>query len=197
MRIEVEPATLVGMVHEGGLPRPTLMLITGLPGTGKSTIAEQAASLLGAPVLAHDWAMSGLRPHGAIQSALDSMSPPGHQSVGWSILRALARAQIRRGSSVVLDGVARATSADQCREVATEEGARFLTVLAECTDLEIHRSRIEDRQRSIPNWYELEWDRVLRSRANWEPPQPVDLTLQATDSVAGNSKLLAVLIHDG
>jgi predicted kinase len=185
------------MTHEAGPPRPTLMVITGLPGTGKSTVAEHAAALLGAPVLGHDWAMSGLRPFGAIQNALDCMTPPGHQHVGWSILCALARAQIRRGSSVVLDGVARAPSVDECREVATEEGARFLTVLTECADPVIHRSRIETRQRSIPNWYELDWDRVQRSRANWDPPHPVGLTLQATDSIAGNSELLAVLIRDG
>jgi hypothetical protein len=32
---------------------------------------------------------------------------PGQGAVGWSICRALARAQLRRGASVVLDGVAR------------------------------------------------------------------------------------------
>jgi predicted kinase len=184
------------MAHETGRPRPTLLLITGLPGTGKSTVAEQAAALLGAPVLAHDWAMSGLRPFESIQNALDSMKPPGHQQVGWSILCALARAQIRRGSSVVLDGVARAPCVDECRNVAAQEGARILTVLTECADLEVHRSRIETRQRSIPNWYELDWDRVQRSRANWEPPHPVDLVLQATQSRAVNNELLAVLIRD-
>jgi len=172
------------------------MVITGLPGTGKSTVADQAAALLMAPVLAHDWAMSGLRPFGPIQDVLDAMRPPGHQPVGWSILCALARAQIRRGSSVVLDGVARAPTVDRCRQVASEEGARFLIVLTECDDSEIHRSRVESRQRSIPDWYELDWDRVQSSRADWNPPHPVDLTLRATDSVARNSELLNVLIHE-
>jgi hypothetical protein len=171
------------------------MLITGLPGTGKSTVAEQAAALLGAPVLAHDWAMSGLRPFEVVQSALDSMGPSGHRSVGWSILCALGRAQIRRGSSVVLDGVARAPQVEQCREVAHDEGARFLTVVTECTDLDTHRSRIESRQRLIPDWYELDWERVQRSRSSWDPLLPADLTLRATDPVETNGDLLADLIH--
>jgi len=85
----------------------TLVLVTGLPGTGKSTMAEIAAEALGAPVLGHDWAMSGLRPYPEIQTALDEMDPSGHRAVGWSIISALAREQLRRGSSVVLDGVAR------------------------------------------------------------------------------------------
>jgi predicted kinase len=170
------------MARDPDPPEPTLLLITGLPGTGKSTVAEQAAAILEAPVLAHDWAMSGLRPFEAVQSALDSMVPSGHQSVGWSILCALARAQIRRRSSVILDGVARSPHVRQCRDVAVQEGARFLTVMTECADLDTHRTRIESRQRSIPDWYELDWERVQHSRSTWDFLRPADLTLQSTDS---------------
>jgi predicted kinase len=184
------------MARDSGPPRPTLILITGLPGTGKSTVAEQAAALLKAPVLAHDWAMSGLRPYAVVQNALDAMVPSGHQPVGWSILCALARAQIRRGSSVVLDGVARIPYIEQCRGVANQEGARFLTVLTECTDLDVHRLRVISRQRLIPDWYELDWKRVQRSRSTWDPLLSADLTLQATDSIETNGGLLATLIHD-
>jgi predicted kinase len=115
------------MAH-GDLAKPILVLVTGLQGTGKSTVADQAAEILRASVLAHDWAMSGLRPYEAVQRALDAMTPLGHQPVGWSILRALARAQIRRGSSVVLDGVAGEPAIGLCRQVADDEGARFLVV---------------------------------------------------------------------
>jgi len=183
------------MAKGGDAAKPILVLITGLQGTGKSTVADQAAELLGASVLAHDWAMSGLRPFGELQRALDSMKPPGHQPVGWSILRALARAQIRRGSSVVLDGVAREPAIELCRHVADDEGARFLLVLTECADPEIHRLRIESRERSIPDWYELDWDHVQRSRARWERPERVDLTLQATHSPQENRERLALLLH--
>jgi predicted kinase len=182
------------MAREPEPPQPTLLLVTGLPGTGKSTVADQAAALLGAPVLAHDWAMSGIRPFRAVQDALESMVPSGHQPVGWSILYALARSQIRRGSSVVLDGVARSPYVEQCREVANQEGARFLAVLTECTDLDVHRIRIESRQRLIPDWYELDWEQVQRSRSTWDPLLPVDLTLQATDPTEANDHMLARLV---
>ncbi len=42
---------------------PVLVLVTGLPGTGKSSVADVVASELNAAVLAHDWAMSALRPY--------------------------------------------------------------------------------------------------------------------------------------
>jgi predicted kinase len=58
-----------------------LLLITGLPGTGKSTMAEEAGRTLGAPVLGHDWAMSGLRPYAELQEALDRMGLRGHRAV--------------------------------------------------------------------------------------------------------------------
>jgi adenylate kinase family enzyme len=59
-----------------------LVLVTGLPGTGKSTLAALAADALGAAVIAHDWATSGLRPYPALQAARDDMEG-GRRLVGW------------------------------------------------------------------------------------------------------------------
>lgn len=92
-----------------------ILIVSGLPGTGKSTVADVAGRHLEAPVLAHDWAMSGLRSFPEMQNALDAMNPPCHRQVGWSILIALARAQLRRELPVVLDGVARAPELEVCR----------------------------------------------------------------------------------
>ncbi len=178
--------------------RPTLVLVTGLQGTGKSTVADAAARLLTAPVLAHDWVMSGLRPYGTIQHALDSMTPPGHGAVGWSILTALARAQLRRDAAMVLDGMARAPDVERCREVAQEEHARFVVILTVMSDVGTHRSRIDGRARGIPNWYEIDWGHVQRSMATWVPPDNVDLTLDGVDPIEAHAgRLAAVLFGRG
>lgn len=166
---------------------PLLVLVTGLPGTGKSTMADVAARELGAPVLGHDWAMSGLRPYPELQDALDAMGLRGHRGVGWSIVWALARSQLRRGRSVVLDGVARAPEVAASRALAEEEGAGSLVVMTQCADPELHRRRLEGRERAIPGWYELEWDHVARARADWEAPDDVDVVLEATATVAQNA----------
>lgn len=167
-----------------------LVLVTGLQATGKSTMAQVAADELGAPVLAHDWVMSGLRPYPEIQHALDTMDSQGHRSVGWSLLWALARSQLRAGSSVVLDGVAREPETEATRRLAHEERANSLVVMTTCGDVALHRSRVEGRDRHIPNWYELDWGHVERARAAWLPPPGVDLVLEATDSLRANADLL-------
>jgi predicted kinase len=167
------------------------MMITGLPGSGKSTVAEQAAGLLDATLLAHDWAMSGLRPYPDLQNALDGMQPVGHGPVGWSILRGLARSELRRGQSVVLDGVARAGEIERGDQLALEEGSRLVVVLVECPDTDVHRLRIESRKRAIPDWYELTWDDVERSKARWSPPNPIDLRLDSTSPREANRELLS------
>jgi hypothetical protein len=157
-------------------------------------MADVAATELGAPVLGHDWAMSGLRPYPEVQAALDAMGQRGHRGVGWSILWALGRSQLRRGISVVLDGVARAPEVAGTRAVAEEEGVPSLVVVTECADAELHRERIEGRTRGIPNWYELEWDHVERARYEWVPLDDIDLVLESADQVTDNADLLQYVL---
>ena len=127
-----------------------VVLLTGLPGTGKSTMADHAGSVLSATVLSHDWAMSGLRPFPEVEAAI-AATRFGSRQVGWSILRALGRAELGRGRSVVLDGVARPPDIEACRSLATDEQATFLVVETICSEPAVHRQRVESRRRLIPD----------------------------------------------
>jgi predicted kinase len=173
---------------------PTLVVVAGVPGTGKSAVAEVVAGLTRASVLGHDWAMSALRPYPALQRALDHMEPPGHRTVGWAIVTTLAREQLRSGRSVVVDGVARAPELALCREAARCESARMVVISTSCSDRGLHRSRIEGRQRLIPDWYELTWEHVEQSLADWEPPDGADLSLDASDRWEANVSRIRELL---
>jgi hypothetical protein len=167
---------------------PTLVVVTGLPGTGKSTVAAIAADELGTAVVAHDWAMSSLRGYPTIQSALDALDG-GHRMVGWSILVALAQAQLVENRSVVLDGVARQREQAQCAALARDAGARLLTIATHCSDIDVHRQRIDGRRRGIPGWRELRWEDVERAARGWERVEG-DLNLDAVRPWAENESRL-------
>lgn len=172
----------------------TLLLITGPPGTGKSTLADAAAGELDAPVLGWDWAMASLTQFAPIQETIAGMSHLDHRRVGWAILWNLATAQLRRGSSVVLDGVARDLEVTGTRQLADENGARSIVVVTCCRDVELHRSRVEGRVRGIPGWHELDWGHVATLLERWEEPSDGDLVLDAVRPLADNvDELLSLL----
>src|SRR5580700_5002270 len=108
MTLGAHGRTYSGQMSWPAIPAPVpaawrlLVVVTGVPGSGKSTVVRAAAQMLGAAVLAHDWAMSGLRPYPELQQVLDVMDPLGHRAVGWSILRAIAQSELRRDRPVVL-----------------------------------------------------------------------------------------------
>ena len=172
-----------------------MVLITGLPGSGKSTMAEVAGRALGAPVLGHDWAMSGLRPFAEVQDALDAMGTRGHRGVGWSVLWALARSQLRLGSSVVLDGVARDPEVDGTRG-AGGRGGRGVS----------RRHDHVPRRRAAPGRGSRAGSGTSRTGTSWTgitssgrgrrgfPPTGLDLVLDAGTPVEENAERLRTLL---
>jgi predicted kinase len=173
---------------------PTLLLLTGPPGTGKSSLAGHAAGVLGAPVLGWDWAMAAMTGFDTIQAALRDLPHVEHRRVGWSILGNLAAAQLVRGCSAVLDGVARDAEVEGTRALAQQMGAKCLVVVTSCSDRAVHRQRIEGRSRGIPGWHELDWDHVSGVLERWEPPADADLYLDAVAPLVTNAEQLVLLL---
>ena len=144
-----------------------LIVFSGLPGTGKSTLAEAAGRYFGIPVFAKDWLEASL-----LQSGLK----PKHKDrqlgyAGYELLTVLAKRQLMLGQSVILDSVAGTKTIRRTwRQLAKHHKADWRVIECICSDESIHRSRLKERRRGIPGWHELTWSEVERVKgyyARW------------------------------
>jgi hypothetical protein len=173
--------------------RPIVLLVTGPPGTGKSTLAEHASGLIQSPVLGWDWMMAALTTFDEVQGVLGAMHPEDYRRVGWSLLWNITLAQIRNGRSVILDGVARDVEVAETRSVV-EPYAACIVVATSCSDREVHHRRIVGRQRHIPGWHELEWDNVESRLDDWEPLRDADLFIDTALASEDNRERITELL---
>jgi predicted kinase len=172
-----------------------LIVFAGLPGTGKSALAEAVGMELGIPVFTKDWLEATL---------LQCELVPGNEakplgSVGYQLLTMLAKRQLMLGQSVILDSV---TSTESIRsswkQLAAEYGAEWRVIECICSDEGLHRARMGVRQRNIPGWHELDWFEVERVKAYYLPWKEDRLIVNAIHPLEDNLKLIfEYLRHEG
>ena len=80
---------------------PRVVVFTGLPGTGKSKLADQLATELGAPAFAGDWLSGALAPYGV----LTDVPRPTVTDLYRNLLGTLLTRQLLLGQSAILDCV--------------------------------------------------------------------------------------------
>lgn len=170
-----------------------LIVFSGLPGTGKSALAEAVARELDIPVFAKDWIEATL-----LRCELkptNQEKPLG--SAGYQLLTVLAERQLRLGQSVILDSVASTKSIRSIwRELAKKYHAEWLVIECLCSDENVHRARLNTRQRHIPGWHELDWSEVQRVNNYYHPWDEDRLIVDAMYSLEDNLKLLLEYLHN-
>ena len=145
-----------------------LIVFSGLPGTGKSTLAEAVGRRLSIPVFAKDWLEGTLLRSELIPS--NPEKPLG--SAGYELLTTLAERQLMLGQSVILDSVASTKSIrNMWKRLSEQYDAEWCVIECICSDESLHRSRLSKRERKIPGWHELEWsdiEKVMGYLSPWE-----------------------------
>lgn len=145
-----------------------LIVFSGLPGTGKSTLAESVGKELHVPVFAKDWLEANLLRNGLVPTINEK--PLGFAS--YDLLTTLAERQLMLGQSVILDSVASTeTIRDTWRQMSKRYSANWRVIECVCSDEAIHRARLGMRKRNIPGWHELAWadvEKVKQYYAIWE-----------------------------
>jgi predicted kinase len=130
------PADFSGSSRLAGQGTGTrLIVFSGLPGTGKSTLADATGRELRIPVFAADWLLGSLTPFGGYH--LDRLL-----DISVEMLTALAFRQLLLGQSAILDHPAEDVAArTRWRTLARAAGAEFRVVVCTCSDLQVHRAR--------------------------------------------------------
>lgn len=173
------------LLHAQRQSTTRFIVFSGLPCTGKSSIADAVGRQLGVPVFAKDWIEAALR-----RSQVGPDERSGIGSTGYAayeLLTVLAEHQLRLDQSLILDSVATTASIRATwRDLADRHGAAWFVIECVCSDVVEHRARIDRRERGIPGWYEPRWpdvERIASGFASWQEPR---LVLDAIDRLDDN-----------
>jgi predicted kinase len=162
---------------------PALIVLSGLPGAGKTTIANELARRFGAVHIRIDVIEQALRNAGIAVEA-----------EGYLVGYALAEHHLRAGRMVVADSVNPWPETRAAwRHAASASGARALDVEVVCSDAAAHRQRVESRTADIrghrvPAWTEV----VERDYRAWDRDRLVIDTNATSAEEAARAILSAV-----
>ncbi|RZJ62642.1 MAG: hypothetical protein EON49_01550 [Acidovorax sp.] len=136
----------------GGL---ALVVLGGLPGVGKSTVAR---------ALLAQWRAVYLRIDTIEQALRDSMALQGDVGpAGYVVAYALARTQLAQGLPVLVDCVnPLAVTRQAWHQVAKDAQMRCLDVELICSDVAEHQRRVVQRVSDLPGHVPPDWASVCR-----------------------------------
>lgn len=151
-----------------------LVVVSGLPGTGKSAVAAALAARLGAVQVSID----------PIEDALLGAGLPQSWETGvaaYEAARAVAEQNLAAGLPVVVDAV---NDSEPARDTWRRAGAERFFVLLTLDDAVEHRRRLEGRVRGMAHLPEPTWDDVRARAAGYaEWPDGGCLRLDAAQPV--------------
>lgn len=153
------------------MTEPTLIVLSGLSGVGKTTISRELARTLNAVHLRIDSIEQALRRDGVAV-----------QGQGYSVAYALAEDNLRVGRIVVADCVNPwVLTRTEWRAVADRASVRALEVEVVCSDEGEHRRRVEAKLadtsgHQLPTWLQV----VGRDYQPWNSPRLVIDTARLT-----------------
>jgi predicted kinase len=137
---------------------PTLIVLSGLPASGKSVLAESLSRALSVPIISID----------PIEAAMWRAGLAKTQTgvAAYEVAHALADEHLRLRHSIIVDAVNPVEAPRAAwRNLAAKHRVSLKIIECVCSDETMHRQRIEGRVRNS----EFTWASLLQRRAEYEP----------------------------
>ena len=146
------------MMIDCSKPKPVLVILGGLPGARKTSLARELAGQIGAVHLRIDFDRASAA--GFRSSPVETL-----EDAGYRIAYALAADNLRIGNTVIADSVNPISLTRAAwRAVAAAVPTTAFEIEIICSDTDEHRRRVETRTTDIPGLTLPTWEEV-RSRA--------------------------------
>ena len=131
-----------------------LIVLGGLPGVGKTTIARELARQIGAVHLRIDSIEEALRASGTARGPMDDS--------GYQVAYAVAEDNLRVGRTVIADSVnPLPVTRNAWIGVAKKTQSTAIECEIICSDLEVHRRRVDTRTSGAPGAASPAWREVV------------------------------------
>ncbi len=174
------------------MTRPFLVVMTGVPGTGKSAVADALGHALGAPVYAVDQLEAAL-------NRVDITREHDSSRAAYELCATLAEAQLLAGRPAIVDAMhAERAQRDRLRELGARLGVPVAVIATRCSDRALHRERLDARQRELVDGflYDATWAKVEPRLGGYADPEDADLLLDAVDPLDDNVARALALVSD-
>ncbi len=163
---------------------PHLVLFSGPPGVGKSTLSYALAGRTGWAVVAKD----------GIDRTCERLDVTAWPPIAaYQIMLDLAALNLSHGVSLILDAVfPKNDFRQQAIAIAAQHQAHFHAIVCHCSNPALWQCRVTERPAMVPGWTPADWNEARRVATSYDAWIGPHLLLDAAHPLEHN---LAVLLH--
>jgi predicted kinase len=167
-----------------------LIVMAGLPGSGKSTVAEELAKSLRCALLSVDPIEAAMW-----RAGVERSQPTG--LAAYVVAEDLARAQLLIGNDVVVDAVNDVEEArNQWKSLAAALSTPLAFIEVFCSDAATHRHRLQKRRRGIAGFPEPSWASALARQDRFQHWSDARLRLDSMRPLHENVAVAAAFVEN-